>query len=247
MSKDQDILKFTCKYKGVVYKVVKGSFIEGLSSQYYLYDDEKKEYLSALIPDDKEPNTYTFIIENFAKFKVKIIKKFIKNENGIEETVSNFIVEKIDEKKDEKKDIDEIIKYFSGVYLKGYPGLIKEYFNCNIVFTKYEIMILDYYKPFLKSEIIFHIPYEKIEDIIIETKKEFDGKSAALGFFYLGVIGALAMSQKIQKIITLIVKGKDKNGNDIKVPIYFADIKKDIEFKEELLKHIHTADEDITI
>ncbi len=141
--------------------------------------------------------------------------------------------------------MNEFNKYYTGIYLKGYPGLGKENFKCNITFGQNELNVSEYYSQ--ESKIIFSIPYDKIENFTVESKKEFDGKKSALGFFLLGGIGALAMSQKVQKIFTFIVKGKDKEGNIVKIPIYFANIKNDIDFKEELLKHIHTPDEDITI
>lgn len=102
------ILKFSFKYKDKIYKVFKSESNHKYS--YYLYNVENNEFLSYLIPYDKEEDAYSFKIRDLGIFCVKINKNIIKDEYWTEKIKINFIINKIkDLQNTEESNVEEKI------------------------------------------------------------------------------------------------------------------------------------------
>lgn len=80
---------------------------------------------------------------------------------------------------------------------------------------------------------LFRIPYEKIESVTTDIEKEWSGTRLFAGLVTLG-IGALLVGKKKTEQIGLVVKGQDKEGNELHIPIVFAPVKSSAKIKAAL-------------
>ncbi len=49
-----------------------------------------------------------------------------------------------------------------------------------------------------------------------------------------GPIGMLSLGKKDENLFSIMVRGMDKNGNSVKIPVIFKDVQKPLLLKEEL-------------
>ncbi|WP_456396462.1 hypothetical protein, partial [Thermococcus sp.] len=87
---------------------------------------------------------------------------------------------------------------------------------------------------------LFRIPYEKIESVTTDIEKEWSGARLVAGLVTLG-IGALLVGKKKTEQIGIIVRGQDKEGNLLQIPIVFSPVKSSAKIKAALDKKIAQA------
>ena len=129
---------------------------------------------------------------------------------------------------------------FEGTYVTGYPGIVEEKVPCYIELYEHEVIIVKRrtswnWKTGLKkaSGELFRLSYEKIESVTTDIEKEWSGTRLFAGLITLG-IGALLVGKKKTEQIGLVVKGQDKEGNELRIPIIFAPVKSSAKIKAAL-------------
>ncbi|AJC72671.1 hypothetical protein X802_02820 [Thermococcus guaymasensis DSM 11113] len=135
---------------------------------------------------------------------------------------------------------------FEGTYVTGYPGVVEENVPCYIELYENEVVVKRRTSFSWRTGLtmasgeLFRIPYEKIDSVTTDIEREWSGKRLFAGFITLG-IGALLIGKKKTEQIGLIVKGRDKEGNELQIPIVFAPVKSSAKIKAALDKKISQA------
>lgn len=120
------------------------------------------------------------------------------------------------------------VKTFTGIYVSGYPGL-EDNIPCFINLDDKEIVVTR-----KNRVLLFKIPYEKVESVSVDIQKEWSGGRMALGLLVAGPLGLVLFGKKKQKFFGILVRGKDKEGNIVKIPIAFKKVGKDKLLKKEI-------------
>jgi hypothetical protein len=89
---------------------------------------------------------------------------------------------------------------------------------------------------------LFEIPYEKIESVSTNIGKEWKGTRMAAGLVGGGLllgpvgaaVGALLAGKKKEEHVGLVVRGHDKDGNIVEVPIVFSPVRFSSKLKAEI-------------
>lgn len=117
-----------------------------------------------------------------------------------------------------------------GRYMYGYPNIKKNNTEVRLVLEDDGLVIYN----ILHNEFLFKIPYEKIENVSLDIKNEWDGWKMAEGLLIAGPIDMLLLGKKDENLFSIMVRGMDKNGNSVKIPVIFKDVQKPLLLKEEL-------------
>ncbi len=117
-----------------------------------------------------------------------------------------------------------------GRYMYGYPNIKKNNTEVRLVLEDDGLVIYN----ILHNEFLFKIPYEKIENVSLDIKNEWDGWKMAEGLLIASPIDMLLLGKKDENLFSIMVRGMDKNGNSVKIPVIFKDVQKPLLLKEEL-------------
>jgi hypothetical protein len=147
----------------------------------------------------------------------------------------------IDDLKDKVKDgITEVTEElgkqkasFSGLYIYGHPNVKGNNIGVWIVLYENELAVK---QKMVEDNILFKLPYEKIESVNVLDSKKMD-----VSGFVPGVM-RLFDGRKIKGVVLeIIALGKDKNNNIVKIPILFGDIRACLKLKTVLDNEIGKA------
>lgn len=133
---------------------------------------------------------------------------------------------------------------FMGTYLYGHPQVERQRINCFLKLKENELVVIK--QQLISGGELFRLPYEKIESVSTDIEKEWKGTRLALGWVALGPLGSFLIGKKKREQLGIVVKGKDKEGNEVQIPIVFAPIKHSARIKGLLDQKIGQARE-ITI
>ena len=130
---------------------------------------------------------------------------------------------------------------FEGTYLTGYPRIVEENVPCYIELYEDELVVKKRisWNPETglresSEKELFRISYEKIESVTNEIKKEWSKGEFFAGLMTFGIVGGLLLGKKKTEQIGLVVKGQDKEGNVLHIPIIFAPVKSSAKIKAAL-------------
>lgn len=114
------------------------------------------------------------------------------------------------------------MRAFTATYIYGHPNIPRTRIRCLIKIENAELIVQRIRFGF--HDVLFTLPYEKIESVNIETEDVLKITRAAAGYITLGSLGALLFGKKKQKYLILIVNGTDKKGERIQIKIVFSNV-----------------------
>ena len=110
----------------------------------------------------------------------------------------------------------------TATYIYGHPNIKRTRIRCIIKIDETELIVQRMRLGF--SDVLFSLPYEKIESVNIETEEVLKITRAAASYITFGSLGALLFGKKKQKYLILFVNAIDKKGERIQIKIVFSDI-----------------------
>jgi hypothetical protein len=114
------------------------------------------------------------------------------------------------------------MRSYSATYIYGHPNIPRTRLRCSIKLEDAEVIIQRI--RFGSRDILFTLPYEKIESVDVETEEVLKITRAAASYITLGSLGALLFGKKKQKYLILTVNAIDKKGKQIPIKIVFSDV-----------------------
>lgn len=145
------------------------------------------------------------------------------------------------------KTIESSFKYVwsNGIYLYGHPSVSGTNISVTIFLMENEMTV---YKqsithPGMHDEnILFKLPYEKIASSDIIDLAKFEKTYAAqTGSFPLDNIFKVKVKGMKGDTLAVVAMGKDKNGNQVHIPIVFKKVTKCMELKPKLDEMVSKA------
>jgi hypothetical protein len=112
-------------------------------------------------------------------------------------------------------------------YIGGHPNIADSFIDCFIIIQDDGIVI----ERIPEYSELFKLPWEKIDSITTDIKSDWKGTNLAAGWLLLGPIGSMLMGKSTQEQLGVVVKGKDGNGDPVKVPIAFDSVKNIVKIK----------------
>ncbi len=109
---------------------------------------------------------------------------------------------------------------FMVTYQYGHPNIGGRNIPCFLKLYDKELVVRR--RQLFGEEELFRIPYEKIESVTTNIEKEWKGARLATGLVLLGPLGALLFGKKKTEQLGLVVRGQDKEGNVVQIPIVFT-------------------------
>jgi hypothetical protein len=131
-------------------------------------------------------------------------------------------------------------KTFMATYKYGHPDVKGHDIPCFIKLYD-DALVVRKRQLFGEGE-LFEILYDKVESVSTNIDKEWKGTRMAAGLVGGGLllgpvgaaVGALLAGKKKEEHIGLVVRGQDKDGNIVQVPIVFAPVKFSSKIKAEI-------------
>jgi len=128
---------------------------------------------------------------------------------------------------------------YHATYQYGHPNVEEQNVGCFIVLYESGLIVR---KGIIRSKELFRIPYEKIESVSTDIEKEWKGTRLAAGLigggFLLGpvgaAVGALLVGKKKKEHLGLVVRGQDREGNVVQIPIIFAPVQRSPKIKAKI-------------
>jgi hypothetical protein len=118
---------------------------------------------------------------------------------------------------------------FKATYIYGHSNIRRTRIRCLIKLDETELVVQRI--RFGSRDILFSLPYEKIQVVNIESEEILKIGRAAASYITLGSLGALIFGKKKQKYLILNMNGKDKYGEQIPIKIVFSDLMNDTRIK----------------
>ena len=128
---------------------------------------------------------------------------------------------------------------FSATYQGGHPDFGKSGINGGIRLT-------DGGLEFAKNTMwgtkkLFLISYDKIKSLTTDIEKEWSGTRLAVGWLFLGPLGALFFGKRKTEQLGLVVEGTDSKNNLVEILIVFAPVEGSAKLKARLTEKIAKA------